>query len=65
CRGCARHNQAPPAIEERGPGGDLMQLTNAIALAAEQSPDDPGLAGRLLTLTVQGLRAAQSSPSGD
>ncbi|MCM2412133.1 TetR family transcriptional regulator [Streptomyces sp. RKAG290] len=44
---------------------DLMQLTNAIALAAEQSPDDPGLAGRLLTLTVQGLRAAQSSPSGD
>ncbi|WP_329306423.1 TetR family transcriptional regulator [Streptomyces sp. NBC_01260] len=37
---------------------DLMQLTNAIALAAEQSPDDPGLAGRLLTLTVQGLRAS-------
>lgn len=26
---------------------DLMQLTNAIALAAEQSPDDPELAGRL------------------
>ncbi|MFJ6713004.1 hypothetical protein ACIQOF_18715 [Streptomyces sp. NPDC091265] len=42
-----------------------MQLTNAIAPAAEQSPDDPELAGRLLTLTVQGLRAAQSSPSGD
>lgn len=36
---------------------DLMQLTNAIALAAEQSPDDPELAGRLLTLTLVGLRA--------
>ncbi|MEU9624043.1 MULTISPECIES: helix-turn-helix domain-containing protein [unclassified Streptomyces] len=35
---------------------DLMQLTNAIALAAEQAPDDPELAGRLLTLTLQGLK---------
>ncbi|WP_405685042.1 TetR/AcrR family transcriptional regulator [Streptomyces sp. NBC_00057] len=35
---------------------DLMQLTNAIALAAEQSPDDPELAGRLLMLTLQGLK---------
>ena len=35
---------------------DLMQLTNAIALAAEQSPDDPGLADRLLMLTLQGLK---------
>ena len=35
---------------------DLMQLTNAIALAAEQSPDDPGLANRLLMLTLQGLK---------
>ncbi|MFJ1899384.1 MULTISPECIES: TetR/AcrR family transcriptional regulator [unclassified Streptomyces] len=41
---------------------DLMQLTNAIALAAEQSPDDPGLADRLLTLTVRGLSC--SGPSG-
>ncbi|WP_405899556.1 TetR/AcrR family transcriptional regulator [Streptomyces sp. NBC_00727] len=41
---------------------DLMQLTNAIALAAEQSPDDPQLATRLLTLTLRGLK---SSPSGD
>ncbi len=37
--------------------GDLMQLTNAIALAAEQAPDDPELADRLLTLTLKGLRA--------
>lgn len=36
---------------------DLMQLTNAIALAAEQSPDDPDLADRLLQLTLRGLRA--------
>ncbi|MFH8368448.1 TetR/AcrR family transcriptional regulator [Streptomyces sp. NPDC018031] len=35
---------------------DLMQLTNAIALAVEQSPDDPGLADRLLTLTFTGLK---------
>ncbi|MFF5564338.1 TetR/AcrR family transcriptional regulator [Streptomyces sp. NPDC012623] len=36
---------------------DLMQLTNAIALAAEQSPTDPDLAPRLLKLTLTGLRA--------
>ncbi|MFF4156419.1 TetR/AcrR family transcriptional regulator [Streptomyces sp. NPDC001678] len=36
---------------------DLMQLTNAIALAVEQSPDDPELADRLLTLTLTGLKA--------
>ncbi|MEW2632128.1 helix-turn-helix domain-containing protein [Streptomyces sp. NPDC048389] len=36
--------------------GDLMQLTNAIALAAEQDPGDPELADRLLTLTLRGLR---------
>ncbi|MFD3488673.1 MULTISPECIES: TetR/AcrR family transcriptional regulator [unclassified Streptomyces] len=35
---------------------DLMQLTNAIALAAEQAPDDPELADRLLTLTLTGLK---------
>ncbi|ANW18463.1 TetR/AcrR family transcriptional regulator [Streptomyces clavuligerus] len=35
--------------------GDLMQLTNAVALAAEQSPDDPALPDRLLNLTVRGL----------
>ncbi|WP_405902888.1 TetR/AcrR family transcriptional regulator [Streptomyces sp. NBC_00656] len=40
---------------------DLMQLTNAIALAAEQSPDDPELAERLLTLTLRGL--SSSGPS--
>ncbi|WP_228980522.1 TetR/AcrR family transcriptional regulator [Streptomyces sp. DH12] len=36
--------------------GDLMQLTNAIALAAEQAPADPALADRLLTLTLRGLK---------
>ncbi|KAF4406693.1 TetR family transcriptional regulator [Streptomyces sp. Ru87] len=36
--------------------GDLLQLTNAIALAVEETPDDPGLAERLLTLTLLGLR---------
>ncbi|WP_249416511.1 TetR/AcrR family transcriptional regulator [Streptomyces sp. TS71-3] len=35
--------------------GDLLQLTNAIALAAEETPDDPGLADRLLGLTLRGL----------
>lgn len=35
---------------------DLMQLTNGIALAAEESPDDPRLADRLLTLTLSGLK---------
>lgn len=42
---------------------DLLQLTNAIALAAEQTPDDPALAGRLLLLTLQGLKG-RADPSG-
>ncbi|MEW2115964.1 helix-turn-helix domain-containing protein [Streptomyces sp. NPDC005474] len=37
--------------------GDLLQLTHAIALAAEEAPDDPDLADRLLTLTLRGLKA--------
>ncbi|WP_406177983.1 TetR/AcrR family transcriptional regulator [Streptomyces sp. NBC_00996] len=36
--------------------GDLLQLTNAIALAAEETPDEPQLANRLLTLTLRGLK---------
>ncbi|MEE1817251.1 helix-turn-helix domain-containing protein [Streptomyces sp. SP18ES09] len=36
--------------------GDLMQLTNAIALAAEQCPEDAELADRLLALTLRGLK---------
>ncbi|MFF0446900.1 TetR/AcrR family transcriptional regulator [Streptomyces sp. NPDC004609] len=36
--------------------GDLLQLTNGIALAAEQTPDDPELPDRLLALTLRGLR---------
>lgn len=38
-----------------------MQLTNAIALAAEQAPEDPALAGRLLTLTLQGLKGPRAT----
>ncbi|MDQ0774899.1 AcrR family transcriptional regulator [Streptomyces aurantiacus] len=37
--------------------GDLLQLTNAIALAAEETPGDPELTDRLLTLTLRGLKA--------
>ncbi|OAH13896.1 TetR/AcrR family transcriptional regulator [Streptomyces jeddahensis] len=36
--------------------GDLLQLTNAIALAAEETPNDPQLADRLLNLTLRGLK---------
>ncbi|MGC9535500.1 TetR/AcrR family transcriptional regulator [Streptomyces sp. UG1] len=35
---------------------DLLQLTHAIALAAEETPGDPELADRLLHLTLRGLR---------
>ncbi|MET9803932.1 helix-turn-helix domain-containing protein [Streptomyces sp. NPDC006368] len=45
------------AVREGVSIDDLMQLTNAIALAAEQSPDDPELADRLLMLTLRGLKA--------
>lgn len=38
--------------------GDLMGLTNAIALAAEQNPEDPELADRLLLLTLRGFKAS-------
>ncbi|MFF3490902.1 TetR/AcrR family transcriptional regulator [Streptomyces sp. NPDC002795] len=34
---------------------DLLQLTNAIALAAEETPSDPALADRLLRLTLRGI----------
>ncbi|WP_353944403.1 TetR/AcrR family transcriptional regulator [Streptomyces sp. HUAS MG91] len=36
---------------------DLLQLTNAIALAAEETPSDPDLADRLLRLTLRGITA--------
>ncbi|MER7375564.1 TetR/AcrR family transcriptional regulator [Streptomyces lanatus] len=36
---------------------DLLQLTHAIALAAEETPGDPDVADRLLNLTLRGLRA--------
>ncbi|WP_398978681.1 TetR/AcrR family transcriptional regulator [Streptomyces sp. I05A-00742] len=35
---------------------DLLQLTNAIALAVEQAPEDPELGDRLLKLTLEGIR---------
>ncbi|NEB78185.1 TetR/AcrR family transcriptional regulator [Streptomyces sp. SID14478] len=34
---------------------DLLQLTNAIALAAEETPSDPDLVDRLLRLTLRGI----------
>ncbi|MGP3927509.1 MULTISPECIES: TetR/AcrR family transcriptional regulator [unclassified Streptomyces] len=40
--------------------GDVMQLTNAIALAVEQNPDDPELADRLLMLTLTGLKGSET-----
>jgi len=39
---------------------DLLQLTNAIALAVEETPDDPALADRLLTLTLLGLKPSST-----
>jgi AcrR family transcriptional regulator len=36
---------------------DLLQLTHAIALSAEESPTDTALADRLLDLTLRGLKA--------
>ncbi|MYX72161.1 TetR/AcrR family transcriptional regulator [Streptomyces sp. SID3915] len=50
--------QASGAVRADVSIDDLLQLTNAIALAAEQTPADPALAARLLRLTLQGLRAA-------
>ncbi|MEU1091180.1 helix-turn-helix domain-containing protein [Streptomyces sp. NPDC005892] len=44
--------------------GDLMQLTNAIALAAEQNPEDPELPDRLLLLTLQGLKGRADTAPG-
>ncbi|MER7044268.1 MULTISPECIES: TetR/AcrR family transcriptional regulator [Streptomyces] len=47
--------RAAGSVREDVSIGDLMQLTNAIALAAEQTPDDPELPDRLLDLTLRGL----------
>ncbi|MFE7747671.1 TetR/AcrR family transcriptional regulator [Streptomyces sp. NPDC057428] len=41
---------------------DLLRLTNAIALATEQAPADPALAGRLLRLALHGLKADPADP---
>lgn len=51
-----RRAQHAHAVRDDVTIGDLLQLTHAIALAAEETPDDPELADRLLTLTLRGLR---------
>lgn len=38
---------------------DLLKLTHAIALAAEETPTDPNVADRLLHLTLRGLKPTQ------
>lgn len=55
--GLLRRAQDSGAVRTDVSIGDLMQLTNAIALAAEQTPADTGLPDRLLALTLRGLRA--------
>ncbi|MGW0846164.1 TetR/AcrR family transcriptional regulator [Streptomyces sp. NPDC002787] len=65
-RCCAPIREAGAALLERAQQahavrddvsiGDLLQLTHAIALAAEETPDDPELADRLLNLTLRGLK---------
>ncbi|MFJ4967101.1 TetR/AcrR family transcriptional regulator [Streptomyces sp. NPDC088729] len=53
--GLLRRAQESGAVRADVSIDDLLQLTNAIALAAEQSPHDPELADRLLRLTLRGL----------
>ncbi|MEV6163210.1 helix-turn-helix domain-containing protein [Streptomyces sp. NPDC052052] len=55
--------QASGAVRADVSIDDLLQLTNAIALAAEQATDDPELAHRLLMLTLQGLKAPDADGS--
>lgn len=43
------------AVREDVAIADLLQLTHAIALAAEETPGDENLADRLLQLTLRGL----------
>ncbi|MEW2519602.1 TetR/AcrR family transcriptional regulator [Actinacidiphila alni] len=43
--------------------GDLLKLTNAIVLTAENNRDDKGLFGRLMTLAVDGLRTRETAPA--
>ncbi|OPG02460.1 TetR family transcriptional regulator [Streptomyces sp. GKU 895] len=50
-----RRAQEAGAVREDVAIADLLQLTHAIALAAEESPGDPDLADRLLMLTLRGL----------
>jgi AcrR family transcriptional regulator len=51
-----RRAQGAGAVREGVSIDDLLQLTNAIALASEQTAEDPELADRLLAHTLQGLR---------
>ncbi|GAA3731055.1 TetR/AcrR family transcriptional regulator [Streptomyces tremellae] len=50
-----RRAQQAGAVREDVSVDDLLQLTNAIALASEQTPEDSELADRLLALTLKGL----------
>lgn len=39
---------------------DLLRLTHGISYAADRTPDDDGLAGRMLAMVIDGLRAGPS-----
>ncbi|MFF7448684.1 MULTISPECIES: TetR family transcriptional regulator [unclassified Streptomyces] len=54
--------QRAGAVREDVAIGDLLQLTHAIALAAEETPKDPDLADRLLLLTLRGLTPGHGDP---
>ncbi|SNX63618.1 TetR family transcriptional regulator [Streptomyces sp. TLI_55] len=53
-----RRAQEAGVVREDVAIADLLQLTHAIALAAEESPGDEALADRLLMLTLRGLQPA-------
>ncbi|MEV0175124.1 helix-turn-helix domain-containing protein [Streptomyces sp. NPDC050803] len=53
--------QEAGAVREDVAIGDLLQLTHAIALAAEETPGDPGVADRLLMLTLTGLKPTEGA----
>ncbi|QNP64942.1 TetR/AcrR family transcriptional regulator [Streptomyces genisteinicus] len=61
--GLLRRAQQSGSVRSDVSIGDLMQLTNAIALAAEQTPADTELPDRLLALTLRGLRADGTGPA--
>ncbi|MEU4670203.1 hypothetical protein AB0F91_19985 [Amycolatopsis sp. NPDC023774] len=61
-RRAGREDVAHPSAEGRAARkdatiADLLRLAGAIGQAADETPDDPKLADRLLHLVVDGLRA--------